>query len=886
MNRTLLRSLAAIVAVSAAAAPAMARKLTPAEALSRAEASSGPESRAVAPAAALAFTGRSVGPDATPAYYVFDREGGNGFVVTTADDRLRPVLVESDSGSWPQARGNEALGWWLDMYEAETASFLAGVPAESTPSRSGSIHGRPDIDVFTTTTWDQGDPYNLFTPNRLLTGCVATALAQIIYHNRYAEPKGKVEYSDEWHRYPDVVFDYDNTTFDFDLMLPRYDKDSPEASRIAVARLMAGCGAAVRMNYTDGGSAAAAVNVPSGVINHFGYDPEHTVYLTRYDPISGKGIPTDRWETVIYNELSAGRPVLYSGSTVTGGGHAFMCNGYRDPGLFHINWGWSGGGDCFVALTALNSGSDGINSSGEGFSYMQDIVLVVPPGAKNVQNLDNIYGDEGELSLAVTDVTTAGFVAETTATLSFTLVNNGSKDYFDYIYARVIDGDGREVCNASVPGRPVPSGDIARFSMDIDLKGDKGEPFAAGRYTLKLTDGKGEILDAATGVFDVDVAAEAPKGGYEHTPGGFSITSMEPVPDVIFSGQSFTTSVGYRLDAAAYVTLHLALFRPGTSEAVASRYYLEGQPPVKQQGSIAPITVTFDGIAPGVYEAAFTNNGKECSERKTVSVGFKDGRLQFVAIDDRTCRLAPGSYSRTVRIPAETSCDGHTLTVTEIAPEVFMGNDRVRILDIPATVTFIGRDALRRASGVESVFLRPSEVPFRWQGYVAYMLNPEADIYVPAGSLVPYRNALAGHNVWAEITGLVAPDGAVEVAAGGTAEAVVGVLPSAAGSVGRWTAESSDPSVATAEAVLTSAGVAVKVAGVTTGTATVTVAPAQPGVDPVTLTVNVGTAGIDGIEADTLGGARRGIYDLSGRRLERADLPGVYIIDGRKTIVR
>lgn len=886
MNPVLPRILAASLALAAAATPAMARKLSPSEALARAEAAAGPLSRASAQASP-AFTARAVGPDATPAYYVFDRGGDGGFLVATADDRLRPVLVESEASSWDALRGNEALGWWLAMYEEEIGRFLATAQSEALPSRSGSLTGRHDIDVFTTTTWDQGDPYNLLTPNRLLTGCVATALAQIIYHNRYAQPKGKVEYSDEWGRYPDVVFDFDAATFDFDLMLPRYDKNSSEASRQEVAKLMAACGAAVRMNYTDGGSAAAAQNVPSGVINHFGYDPEHTMHLSRYDPISGKGIATGRWETVIYNELAAGRPVLYSGSTASGGGHAFMCNGYRDPGLFHINWGWSGGGDCYVALTALNSGSDGINSSGDGFNYMQDIVLVVPPGAKDVQNLDDVYADEGELSLAVTDMEGLDFVAETTASISFTLVNNGSKDYYDYVYARLFDGAGREVCYAATPGRPVPAGDIARYSLKLDLKGDKGEPFAPGHYSLKLTDGNGDILDPATAAFDVEVAAEAPKGGFEHTPGGFSITSMEPLPDVIFAGQSFTTSVGYRLDAAAYVTLHLALFRPGTSEKVADRYYVEGQPPVKQQGTIAPITVTFDGIAPGVYEAAFTNNGKECSARKSVSVGFKEGRLQFVALDENTCRLAAGSFSRTVRIPSEAVCDGHSLAVTEIAREVFMGNDRIRILDIPASVTSIGRDALRRTTGVESVFLRSAEVPFRWQAYVAYMFSPEADIYVPAGSLVPYRNALAGRNVWAEITGLEAPAGSVEVAVGATAEALVGVLPSAAGAVDRWTAESSDPSVATAEALLTPQGVAVRLTGVAEGTATVTVAPAQPDVEAVTLAVNVGTAGIGAIEADGVSApSRRGIYDLTGRRLDVATAPGVYIIDGRKTIVR
>ena len=45
-----------------------------------------------------------------------------------------------------------------------------------------------------------------------------------------------------------------------------------------------------------------------------------------------------------------------------------------------------------------------------------------------------------------------------------------------------------------------------------------------------------------------------------------------------------------------------------------------------------------------------------------------------------------------------------------------------------------------------------------------------------------------------------------------------------------------------------------------------------------------GTTGIGEIEND--GVAPAGIYDLSGRRLDRISAPGLYIVDGKKILVK
>lgn len=46
-------------------------------------------------------------------------------------------------------------------------------------------------------------------------------------------------------------------------------------------------------------------------------------------------------EKLVRDELESNRPVIYSGNN-SEGGHAFICDGYKEDEAFHINWGWGG----------------------------------------------------------------------------------------------------------------------------------------------------------------------------------------------------------------------------------------------------------------------------------------------------------------------------------------------------------------------------------------------------------------------------------------------------------------------------------------------------------------------------------------------------------------
>ena len=162
------------------------------------------------------------------------------------------------------------------------------------------------------------------------------------------------------------------TTFDWENMLPIYYGSETDTQKNAVAALMECCGASVEMDYADqanGGSEASVARVAHALKTYFGFG-NSIQYKNR------SLYTTAEWEDMLYTELRDGRPVLYGGQS-SGGGHAFVCDGYDGDGYYHINWGWSGSNNGFFLLSALNpygSGIGGSNSS-DGYSMSQDAVI-------------------------------------------------------------------------------------------------------------------------------------------------------------------------------------------------------------------------------------------------------------------------------------------------------------------------------------------------------------------------------------------------------------------------------------------------------------------------------------------------------------------------------
>lgn len=292
-------------------------------------------------------------------YYVFN-SGTGGWAVVAADDRVpQPVLAYSLTGSFDIDRVPGAVKALLDGYAAEVEAL--GTHPVIPPSRAT---GRSVAPLLGETAWGQGYPFNLMCPvidgQRCVTGCVNTAISQIMYFHQYpAVGSGSHTYTTDGLT---LSADFSKSVYRWDLMKPVYgysgsDGDSEE-SKNAVALLMRDCGIANSSSYGTN-ETGASLNT-SGLVNYFGYD-KSIRHLER------NNCTRDYYEETLRAELDARRPVNYEGGSPNGG-HSFVCDGYDSEGYFHFNFGWGQGSSGYYLTSA--TGFDA--SPGYFYSIMPD----------------------------------------------------------------------------------------------------------------------------------------------------------------------------------------------------------------------------------------------------------------------------------------------------------------------------------------------------------------------------------------------------------------------------------------------------------------------------------------------------------------------------------
>ncbi len=328
-------------------------------------------------------------------YYVFNVGEQQGFVIVSGDDRTPDILGYADNGSFSDQDMPDNMRAWLQGYEDQMKWMEEHPDLQQTSRKVNST--RSSINPLITTMWDQGKPYDRETPiagltrvndqngnlvridtTFCVTGCVATAMAQIMYYHHWPVDAttdipgySNSGYNTKGSTLPSPSNDLPSTTFDWTKIRNTYTNDhfAPE-----LAKLMRYCGQAVQMHYSPNESGASTPNVISALKEYFDYD-------NTANYISRKNYTAVQWADIIYAELQEERPVLYSGSS-SGGGHAFIVDGYSEDEYYHINWGWSGRHNGYFLLSVLNpyaNNESGASSSKDGYSFSQGAAIGVQP---------------------------------------------------------------------------------------------------------------------------------------------------------------------------------------------------------------------------------------------------------------------------------------------------------------------------------------------------------------------------------------------------------------------------------------------------------------------------------------------------------------------------
>ena len=295
------------------------------------------------------------------AYYVFNNDAG-GFVIIAGDDAVTPVLGYTSTGSFDAENLPDGLKDLLKSYERQIAALGDSYQANQTATRAGFTGEK----LLKTAEWNQTAPFNKYTPNNYVTGCVATAGAIVMKHHGYPA-KGTGSHSYTWNgKTLTANFEHD---YDWANMPAKYDGTN-DAAFDGVARLMSDLGVAVEMQYAKSGSAAYIGNLITALQTYFSYSK--LTYLASIDDVGAEA-----WNAKLRGEIDGNRPILYSASDASSGGHSFIIDGYKDES-FSVNWGWGGYCNGFYQIGALNPENAG-KPMGDKYNLGQTAVIGLQP---------------------------------------------------------------------------------------------------------------------------------------------------------------------------------------------------------------------------------------------------------------------------------------------------------------------------------------------------------------------------------------------------------------------------------------------------------------------------------------------------------------------------
>jgi Peptidase C10 family/Spi protease inhibitor/Secretion system C-terminal sorting domain len=316
----------------------------------------------------LAYTERDALGQAV--YYVFDvTASAKGFIIVAAEDAAHPIIGYSDEGAFviPDASNSNNIYFWLQKRKSEVIAMrthniaaTSNITTEWSSYASNANHAIHAASALTSvgplckTYWNQSPYYNAYCPGGSVTGCVATAMAQILKYWAYPSVGiGSHCYSDNEasgfsENYGQLCAEFDTSHYIWSAMSINPLADT----NIQIAKLMYDCGVSVDMDYTPSGSGAQVMyGDPSAFYaftTYFGYDA-NTINTEYYDPSMDSS-----WIALLENELNNNRPMQFQGFDPNEGGHSWVCDGYNKFGMVHMNWGWGGENNGFYSVDALN----------------------------------------------------------------------------------------------------------------------------------------------------------------------------------------------------------------------------------------------------------------------------------------------------------------------------------------------------------------------------------------------------------------------------------------------------------------------------------------------------------------------------------------------------
>ena len=393
----------------------------------------------------LIHTDADVSAEGSTVLYRIFATGADGFVIVSGDDLVMPILGYSTDSRIDMEGIPVHVAKWFEEYRLQIRDAVAAAQAPHEDvveawekllsgeelQRSG---GERDVPPLLSTTWNQSPHYNALCPGGSVTGCVATAMAQVMkYHQHPITGAGFHSYNAP--NYGTLSANFGATTYNWAGM-----PNNVSSANNNVATLMYHCGVSVDMQYSPQISGAWVIQAHSPSTDH---NTEYALktyfgYSNSMQGLKRENYSEQQWVNMVKADLDASRPILYAGWG-SGGGHAFVCDGYDNNNFFHFNWGWGGMADGYFTINALNPGSTGTGGGSGGYNSGHQAIFGVEPAT----------GGGGGGNPTVNQMGLYNFVSPSSSMLyygqafsvSTNIINNGSTEFSGDYCAAVFDAN-------------------------------------------------------------------------------------------------------------------------------------------------------------------------------------------------------------------------------------------------------------------------------------------------------------------------------------------------------------------------------------------------------------------------------------------------------------
>lgn len=513
-----------------------------------------------------------------PAYYIYN-QGDRGFVIVAGDDRMTSILGYSFENAFSEASLPDNMRFWLNGYVLQQEALEQQGEVQPTATQAAASNFAPSVaPLLGDIRYNQGDPFNRLCPlvngRRCVTGCVATAMANLLSYYRYpTRGTGSHTYTTDTHGLS-VSFDFANTTFDWNNILPQYNSGQyTDAQAQAIAQLMLACGVASDMDYDPSSSGAFEHVALAGMIRYLGYNPY--AYCASGDHYS----PTE-WTDMIKTELNARRPVYFSASDNSYAGHAFILDGYDEQGLMHVDWGWSGMSNGYFLVTDLQPSASGTGGGdGSGFQFDQTMMVGLAPSTQLSDKKSYFEADQLTYN-QLGNIFTVSNIFNATGTFSGNMAIVAGNDERQFVISDMLSlqsletGYGYTSITFSLQLPPILLDGVYDIFIGTKLSGqnrwDKApcEYGSSASYHLVVQNGRGTIVTENDDLSDPNVTIQPEGSLHSNRLATFAITISNPRTNADFLGHMEMDLIDASGQTLQSVRLQQVYLQPGESQVI------------------------------------------------------------------------------------------------------------------------------------------------------------------------------------------------------------------------------------------------------------------------------------------------------------------------------